>query len=82
MNNILIEKSSIDFEDNGEFILKENGNKDIRVNDNVDITLTIINEEDKDVSYNFDINENCNLIFNIFDASKNINRNINRRKEK
>ena len=58
MNNILIEKSSIDFEDNGEFILKENGNKDIRVNDNVDITLTIINEEDKDVSYNFDINEN------------------------
>ena len=52
MNNILIEKSSIDFEDNGEFILKENGNKDIRVNDNVDITLTIINEEDKDVSYN------------------------------
>ena len=23
MNNILIEKSSIDFEDNGEFILKE-----------------------------------------------------------
>ena len=77
MNNILIEKSSIDFEDNGEFILKENGNKDIRVNDNVDITLTIINEEDKDVSYNFDINENCNLIFNIFDASKNINRNIN-----
>ena len=77
MNNILIEKSSIDFEDNGEFILKENGNKDIRVNDNVDITLTIINEEDKDVSYNFDINENCSLIFNIFDASKNINRNIN-----
>ena len=61
MNNILIEKSSIDFEDNGKFILKENGNKDIRINDNVDITLTIINEEDKDVSY----------------ASKNINRNIN-----
>lgn len=77
MNNILIEEKSINFSNSGNYVLLENGNKEINIESKTNLTFTIINEEDKNVNYNFNINDDCNLVFNIFDVSEKINRNIN-----
>lgn len=76
MNKILLEESSINIKDNCNYLLNENGNKQINILDNNVSVFTIINEEDKNLKYVFNVSSNCDLVINIFDAAPIINREI------
>lgn len=69
MNKIVIEKDS-------KFNLSDSS-KIIDILDNINVNLTIINEEEKNADYNIEIGNNSKVIFNIFDVSKKINRKVN-----
>ena len=68
MNNILLE--------NDLLILKDNDNKKINIKNGIDTKIVLINEDNAKNKYIFNIKENSNVKINIFDASKDINRNI------
>ena len=68
MNKIILDKDLL--------ILKDNESKEIDIKENIEIKAILINEDDCTSKYIFNINDNSNLIINILDASKNIQRNI------
>ena len=79
MNKIVLEEiksNYVEFKDNGRYSLEEFDSKKFIVKKEKDIVIDIVNENDIDSEYVFDVEENCNLTINIFDVSKNINRNI------
>ena len=68
MNKMILDKDLL--------ILKDNESKEIDIKENIDSKVILINEDDCTSKYIFNINDNSNLIINILDASKNIQRNI------
>lgn len=79
MNKIVLEEiksNYVEFKDNGRYSLEEFDSKKFIVKKEKDIVIDIVNENDIDSEYVFDVEENCNLTINIFDVSKNINRSI------
>ena len=68
MNNIVLESNLL--------ILKDNEDKKIEIKKNINTKIVLINEEDTNNKIIFDLEENSNAIINIFDVSKNINRDI------
>ena len=79
MNKIVLEEiksNYVEFKDNGRYSLEEFDSKKFIVKKEKDIVIDIVNENDIDSEYVFDVEENSSLTINIFDASKKINRNI------
>ena len=75
MNKIVLEGSSnIKLKDNDNYLLISKDNLSIDIQN--DITLNIFNEEDINQNLIFNILDDSNLSINIFDASKNTNRNL------
>ena len=68
MNNIILESNLL--------ILKDNEDKTINVKNNINTKIILINESDAKNELIFNLDENSNAKINIFDASKDINRNI------
>lgn len=79
MNKIILEEIKsdyVEFKDDGRYLLEESKSKNFIIRKDKNIVIDIINENDIDSKYVFDVEENCNLTINIFDVSKNINRSI------
>ena len=68
MNNIVLESDLL--------ILKDNEDKEINIKNNIDTKIILINEDNASNKLIFNIEENSNVKINIFDVSKDINRNI------
>ena len=68
MNNILLESDLL--------ILKDNEDKEINIKKDINTKIVLINENEAKNRYIFNIEENSNVKINIFDVSKEINRNI------
>ncbi len=79
MNKIVLEEiksNCVEFKDNGRYLIEEYKNKKFIVKKGKNIIIDIFNENDIDSNYIFDIEENSSVVLNIFDASKNINRDV------
>lgn len=76
MNKIVLEgsNSNIKLKDNDSYLLMAKNNVVIDVENNA--LLNVFNQEDIDQEFIFNVSNNSNLDINIFDASKNIKRNI------
>ena len=57
-------------------IVLDNKDNEINIKDNTNSKIVLINEEDISNELIFNINNNNNVVINIFDASNSINRNI------
>ena len=68
MNNIILESDLL--------ILRDNDNKEINIKKDLNTKIVLINEEDSNNKLIFNINDNSNVIINIFDVCKNTNREI------
>lgn len=68
MNNIVLDSNLL--------ILKDNEDKQINIKNNIDTKIILINENDAENKLIFNLEENANVKINIFDVSKNIDRNI------
>ncbi|MBP3635716.1 MAG: SufD family Fe-S cluster assembly protein [Bacilli bacterium] len=78
MNKIVLEelKSNIKLTGNEYVIKNENNDVVFDIENSSSVIFNVFNEEDTKVYYTFNVLENSNLTINIFDAAREVKRNI------
>lgn len=76
MNKIILEEINFNDKDNGRYLIKEENDKKIIIKKDTNIIIDILNENDISNSYEIDIEENSNVVLNIFDVANKVDRDV------
>ena len=76
MNKIILEEINFNYKDNGRYLINEENDKKIIIKKDTNIVLDIVNENDISNSYEIDIEENSNVVLNVFDVANKIDRDV------